>query len=146
MNHPHPPLPDLSDDPARTADPDEPESGLQLVCDAIRHDTETEQKTVLARRAKEVLCTRMGTVRTVNRDGHYVEFDAGDLYDDITANEESADLSILLSACLSDASLDIRRRGGDYLDLLVRRFAEEYAVYMAAKAVEVYLVGLGEAA
>jgi hypothetical protein len=133
MNHPHPPLPDLSDDPARTADPDEPESGLQLVCDAIHHDTETEQKTVLARRAKEVLQTRMGTVQTVNRDGHYIEFDA-------------ADLSILLSACLSDANPGIRRRAGDYLDLLVRRFAEEYAVYMAAKAVEVYLVGLGEAA
>jgi hypothetical protein len=136
----------LNELPEQPLTPPEPTSGLQLVCESIRHDTETEQKTVLARRAKEVLRTRMGTVQTVNRDGHYIEFDAADLYDDITANEESADLSILLSACLPDANPGIRRRATNYLDRLIERFADEYAAHAAKKAVEVYLVGLGEAA
>jgi len=136
----------LNNLPEQPTIPPEPSSGLQLVCDAIRGDTYVEQIATIARRAKEVLRTRMGTVRTVNREGHYVEFDAGDLYDDLIAHEESADLSILMSGCLHDADSATRRRADAYLDRLITRFAEEYALYAADKAVEIYLVGLGEAA
>lgn len=136
----------LNELPEQPTTPPELPSGLQLVCEAIRRDTEAEQKTLLARRVMGVLRTRMGTVRTVNRDGHYIEFDAGDLYDDLTANEESSDLSIFLSASSPGANADTKRRASDYLDLLVSRFAAEYSEYMAEKAVEVYLVGLGETA
>lgn len=136
----------LNELPEQPLTPPELPLGLQIVCESIRSETEAAQKTVLERRAKEVLRTRMGTVRTVSRDGRYIELDAGDLYDDITAGEESADLSILLSACLGDADPDIQLRATSYLDMLIQRFADEYSAYAADKAVEVYLVGLGEAA
>ena len=99
----------------------------------------------------KILRKREGTFLTISEAGQYAEFDHGDLWDELTGGADLALLSVFAQANIAAitgmaTSPAIQRQAFDTLLELIDGFAETHAKRAAKKAVEVYMVELGEMA
>lgn len=121
--------------------PPELAPGIQLIYDSIYADTfkvETDRGDRIARR---ILATGVGFLESVAATGAYDTYDAGDLWNAITENQESGDLRILAGAVIAPTSPQVYFRAKAFLDPLIAEFVATHARHMADKAANLYLIG-----
>ncbi|MCI2809354.1 hypothetical protein [Eoetvoesiella caeni] len=123
--------------------PPELPHGIHTSAESIYKQTlnaETRNAIVLVR---QILVTGQGHLQSVDSQGRYVNYDAGDLWDVLTENEESADLRIFAGLALSPDSAFLRTLCDQFLGTRIAPFIKAHAELMAAQAERVYLVQEG---